>query len=296
MTTPQQATAATAPPPTKGYTTAADAAATIRAALKREHGWSSRDVSVRAENYSLGSSISVTVKRPGIRLALVEGIAEAEERISRCEITGEILNGGNRYVRVRLDYELTRPAATRLRAHLATVEPGASFTLPGFRVQKAEAREHFAYVWPLDEGAAAVVPRGELDSLVSVDGGALADMLAGWLIQLDRACTCGAVQDAPDAHLASHLDSCGRAAAAAVAAIAAESDDEMARRRAAVTVAACLDEGDVPGALYVLEQLEPIAAAAVAVEAFGATSRPAQFRQLLANAAGATTTNGRSTR
>lgn len=300
MTIPQTSTAAAAPP-AKRHSTPADSAATIRAALKSRHGWTSRDVSVRSESFSLGSAVRVTIKRPGVRVADVTAIANGEETIHRCEASGEILGGSNRYVTVTMDYELVRPAATRVKAHLAAIEPGVVFRLAGFRVQTPKEGERFAYVWAEDKAAAGVIGRGDAGDSVQVDPYGLADRLASWLIELDRACTCGAVHDAPYADLASHAEGCGRRPAAALEEACAEvcpgCVDAAERTRAAATVAACLDAGDIAGALHVLEQLEPIAAAAVAVEAFGATSKPAQFRHLLADAAGgATTTNGRSTR
>lgn len=68
---------------------AAEAAKVIRERIKRELGATSRQVSVRASSYSMGSSIHVKVRDAGIRLMSVE-------HVDRCEATGEILNGGNR--------------------------------------------------------------------------------------------------------------------------------------------------------------------------------------------------------
>jgi hypothetical protein len=84
---------------------ATEHAAQIRATLKREHGWSSRQVSIRAEYFSMGSSIDVTVKDPTIPLPTVKRVAEGAESIRRCEVSGEILSGGNRYVSVRYSHE-----------------------------------------------------------------------------------------------------------------------------------------------------------------------------------------------
>lgn len=91
----------------KRYTTPAEDAAEIRKAYKAR-GWNSRDVSVRAEQFSMGSSINVTIKDPRVDWREAERIAEGKERIARCEITGEILSGGNRYVHVRHSEECKR--------------------------------------------------------------------------------------------------------------------------------------------------------------------------------------------
>jgi hypothetical protein len=79
--------------------TTTERAATIRTALKT-HGWTARDVSVRSESFSMGSAIRVVIKNAAVPLPTVKAIAEAHERIDRCEITGDILSGCNRYVSV----------------------------------------------------------------------------------------------------------------------------------------------------------------------------------------------------
>lgn len=85
--------------------TTTEHAATIRDTLKRTHGWTSRQVSVRAEYFSMGSSIHVEIKDPAIPLPVVKAVAEQAEHIRRDEGTGEILGGGNRYVSVRYSSE-----------------------------------------------------------------------------------------------------------------------------------------------------------------------------------------------
>mgnify|MGYP001564267164 FL=1 len=84
--------------------TTTEHAAEIRETLKREHSWTSRQVSVRAEHYSMGSSIHVEVKDPAIPLPVVKAVAEKAEDIRR-DGFGEILSGGNRYVSVRYSSE-----------------------------------------------------------------------------------------------------------------------------------------------------------------------------------------------
>ena len=75
-----------------------DAAKAIRKSLRTELNATSRQVSVRCDQYSMGSSIDVAVKDPSVNLADVKRIAMAYQHVDRCEITGEILNGGNMYV------------------------------------------------------------------------------------------------------------------------------------------------------------------------------------------------------
>lgn len=97
-------------------------AAEIRKALK-EHGWNSRKVSVKSDYFSMGSSIDVVIKDADVDLETVEKIANEHESISRCEITGEILSGGNRYVSVRYSNEALE---ARKAPHREAVEAAAA--------------------------------------------------------------------------------------------------------------------------------------------------------------------------
>lgn len=85
-------------------TTTKEAAAALRKTLKAA-GLNAHKVSVRTDYYSMGSALRVTVRDPAVPLATVRGLATAQERIDRCEVTGEILNGGNRYVEVSYSHE-----------------------------------------------------------------------------------------------------------------------------------------------------------------------------------------------
>lgn len=87
------------------HMTTTEHAAEIRHTLKRQHRWTSRQVSVRAQHFSMGSSIDVEIKDPAIPLPVVKAIAQHAEDIARDERTGEILSGGNRYVSVRYSSE-----------------------------------------------------------------------------------------------------------------------------------------------------------------------------------------------
>ncbi len=98
--------------------TTTEHAAQIRQTLKARYGWTSRDVSVRADYYSMGSAIRIRVKNPAVSIKAVEAIAEPSESIDRDQ-WGEILNGGNRYVTVSYDSD-TREAIGR--PYLSAVE------------------------------------------------------------------------------------------------------------------------------------------------------------------------------
>jgi hypothetical protein len=86
---------------TSKYQSPAEAAAEIRGKLKKLYGITSRQVSVRCASFSMGSSLDVTINDPAVDIREVRNVADGKEKISRCEMTGEILSGGNRYLDVR---------------------------------------------------------------------------------------------------------------------------------------------------------------------------------------------------
>jgi hypothetical protein len=102
---------------TTQYIGTTERAAIIRKALKVQHGWTSRDVSVRADHFSMGSAIRVRINNPDVSLAAVKAIAEDHEKIDRDQF-GEILNGGNRYVTVSYSHDAAEALADRFIAHV----------------------------------------------------------------------------------------------------------------------------------------------------------------------------------
>lgn len=86
----------------------------IREALKKQ-GISSRQVSVQYDFYSLGSCIRVEIKDPALEMAPIAKLAQEAESVRRCEITGEILSGGNRYVKCNYSYEATQAREANIR-------------------------------------------------------------------------------------------------------------------------------------------------------------------------------------
>jgi len=109
------------------------AAAEIRATLKREHGWSRRQVSVRADLYSMGSTIHVTIMDVSVPIAVVRSVVEPFEHVRHCEVTGEILCGGNTHVSLDYSPSAIEPLVAPIDALLATVaaDPGALVELQG---------------------------------------------------------------------------------------------------------------------------------------------------------------------
>ncbi|MFW6341386.1 MAG: hypothetical protein ACOC00_00010 [Halothiobacillaceae bacterium] len=81
-------------------TRAARDAKRIRATLRRAYGWTSSQVSVRCNNYSMGSSIQIIIHDPAVDMREVQNVAASAEHIRRCDLTGEILCGGNQHLSV----------------------------------------------------------------------------------------------------------------------------------------------------------------------------------------------------
>lgn len=103
-----------------------DAAAAIRSELKTL-GITSRQVSVRTDSYSLGSSIDIRIKDASVPLSVVREVAERFEEVRRCEVTGEILSGGNRFVDVAYTSEVLDAVGAPLVALLAGLEADGIF-------------------------------------------------------------------------------------------------------------------------------------------------------------------------
>ena len=167
------------------YTTAAQDAATIRKRIKSELGYGPKQVSVRCSNYSMGSSVKVTIKAGGLDCAKIRSIALLAEHIDRCQVTGEILSGGNRYVHCRLDWELVAALADKLQPGiekaLKDLEPGA-----GYLCQDSQYPGTAAEVWSCTSSGKPRVARwpndpNGLTSREVYDAGG-ADQLAAHLI------------------------------------------------------------------------------------------------------------------
>ena len=110
-------------------TTTKEAAARIRRELKTRYGYTGKDVSVRLESYSMGSSIHVKIRRSDIPLSRVESIARKAESIYRDDF-GNILGGGNRYVSVDHDREARRAVAAPYIPMLENLEESDSTLYP----------------------------------------------------------------------------------------------------------------------------------------------------------------------
>lgn len=100
-----------------------EAAAKIRADLKARKGWTQRDVSIRVEYYSMGSSIHATIRNPAVTEAELRPILLQGERIDYDHATGEILSGGNRFVHIHYAKDVS---AVLARRHLDALRRAAT--------------------------------------------------------------------------------------------------------------------------------------------------------------------------
>jgi hypothetical protein len=162
------------------YISTTEHAAQIRAALKAK-GWNSRKVSVRADSFSMGSSIDVTIRDITIPLSVVKDIAEAHERIDRCSVTGDILSGCNRYIHVRYDYKVVEDAA---KAYLPAVEAAFAqvrdnYLIPvegvPFMVGK---RGNYPTLWANDEVGRYITEYNTLTGVAEAIASRMADVQA----------------------------------------------------------------------------------------------------------------------
>lgn len=114
-------------------TKSAEAAKRMRAAFKSQ-GWGRNELSVRCSNYSMGSSVRISIKSPLVDYDVVERVAECEEEVRRCEITHEILSGGNFFVFVEWDYEvrdeMAAPWVEPIQSALANIPDRGSELAP----------------------------------------------------------------------------------------------------------------------------------------------------------------------
>ncbi len=133
--------------------TTKERAAAIRAELKSK-GWTSRDVSVRFEQFSLGSSVHVTIKNPAVPLAPVKAIASAHERIDYCPYSGEILSGSNRHVEVRYERRVLREMAAPIAEQLRTVASNRGERVDvghGWEAWRSDLPEDYWFAAPIGE-------------------------------------------------------------------------------------------------------------------------------------------------
>jgi hypothetical protein len=97
----------------------------LRAALKTA-GYNRRQVSVKHDQYSMGSHIYVTIRDLEIAKSAIESIANSFENVRRDE-SGEILGGGNTYLTVEYHSESLREfASVVVVPQLAEIADGQS--------------------------------------------------------------------------------------------------------------------------------------------------------------------------
>lgn len=101
--------------------TTTDIAARIRVDLKTL-GVTARQVSVKSDSFSGGSSIRIVIRDLDVPASVVKTVCAHHnaERIDRCEFSGDILSGCNRYLSIDFD----RDALAAL-AMPATLDDGA---------------------------------------------------------------------------------------------------------------------------------------------------------------------------
>lgn len=122
-------------------TTNTNTAQQLRDTLKSA-GFNSRRVTVRYD----GNTLYVTIREASTSLSTVQAIADRFSVIRRCEATGEILCGGNTFVRVAYLPKLVTPVAAEIAALLVPAADGEIVALVGgFRAAKMSRERGATY-------------------------------------------------------------------------------------------------------------------------------------------------------
>jgi hypothetical protein len=122
-------------------TTNTTPAQALRAALKAA-GFNARRVTVRER----GSSLYVSIRDAGASLSKVDAIANKFSVVSRCEVTREILSGGNTFVFVAYIDEVIEPAKAAILAVLNPAPVDEWVTVLGdFRAVKVSRQRGATY-------------------------------------------------------------------------------------------------------------------------------------------------------
>lgn len=137
------------------HVTKGDAA---RAALTAA-GFTGKQVTVLQERCTYSTALRFTVRDPSVALDRAREVAETFESIRRCEVSGEILSGGNTFVHV-VHSESARAALAAPLVVAVTDACARSAAEPGptiFRVEGTawgvgrERAGQWARLWDLDE-------------------------------------------------------------------------------------------------------------------------------------------------
>lgn len=109
--------------------------------LLRAAGISSRAATVREKSTG---SLYVTVRDASVSMSVVRRCAGQVERVDRCSTTGEILEGGNRFVFVDWSDEIDRAAREAVTAEVLATTPDeyGARAVRGFDFIVGEERGH----------------------------------------------------------------------------------------------------------------------------------------------------------
>ena len=108
--------------------------AAIRKQLKAM-GYNARQVSVRGSRCTYSSSIDVTIKDASVPLPAVKAVVDQYTAVRRCEVSGDILGGGNTYTSVDYAHDIVTAKAEQIEPQLSD-EPGRDVVVEGVRVTR----------------------------------------------------------------------------------------------------------------------------------------------------------------
>lgn len=84
--------------------------------LRKELGLKPKDISIRIENCGYSESIRVEIKNLLISKSDIENKLAKYRDVGRCEVTGEILQGGNTYVTVNYNSDSMKAASKKIKS------------------------------------------------------------------------------------------------------------------------------------------------------------------------------------
>ena len=110
--------------------TSKERSAAIRAELKKL-GYNSKQVSVKSGNCGYSGYSHLTIKDMAVRIKEVKKAVRAFESVDYDEYSGEILQGGNTYIRVEYDYEALNSATEKKVSEIESLVKGYPLIVSG---------------------------------------------------------------------------------------------------------------------------------------------------------------------
>ena len=104
----------------ESYETTKDISVFISSKLKKEYGLTNRDVSVRKRDvYAV--NISIKTDKGLAHFKEIKNIATSKQKIDYDKFSGDILSGGNTFVKVSLDWKYSKELGARIKERITSL-------------------------------------------------------------------------------------------------------------------------------------------------------------------------------